>query len=211
MSNLKQFINIKLLLAFVLLLAGCANRLSLPPASVQASATTSSIDYQYLIGPNDVLNVFVWRNPEVSGTFSVRPDGKISTPLVADIHVTGKNTAQVAEYITKKLSEFIRDPKVTVSVSQFVGPYSEQVRVIGEATNPTAVNYRENMTLLDLMIQVGGLTEYADGNNAVLVRVVNGKRVEYEVLLSDLIKRGDISANIDMLPGDIVIIPEAWF
>jgi polysaccharide export outer membrane protein len=198
-------------IVFSILLSACASRQTLPPASVKASVTQSVTDYQYVIGPNDVLNVFVWRNPEVSGNFSVRPDGKISTPLVSDIQVTGKKTSEVAEYIAKELAQYIRDPKVTVSVTQFVGPYSEQVRVIGEATNPIAVNFREHMTLLDLMIEVGGLTEYADGNGAVLIRVVNGKRTEYSLKINTLIKDGDIAANVDLLPGDVIIIPEAWF
>ena len=109
------------------------------------------------------------------------------------------------------LSKYIRDPVVTVSVTNFVGPYSEQVRVIGAATNPQAVSYRQYMTLLDLMIAVGGLTEFADGNDAKLVRTQNGEQITYKIRLDDLIREGEISANVDMLPGDVVIIPEAWF
>ncbi|WP_422121150.1 XrtA/PEP-CTERM system exopolysaccharide export protein [Neptunicella marina] len=191
-------------------LAGCSTN-QLPPATTRASLTTSVDNYNYLIGPGDNLNIFVWQNPEVSGSFVVRPDGKITTSLVEDISVTGKTPTQLARDVEKALSKYIRDPIVTISVNRFNGPFSEQVRVIGEATNPKAVNYAEDMTLLDLMIQVGGLTQYADGDDAKLIRVVNGEQKEYPVYLESLIKDGDIKENVDILPGDILIIPEAWF
>lgn len=193
-----------------LFLAGCSTP-KLPVATVQNSLTTSVNDYQYLIGPNDTVGIFVWRNPELSGNFIVRPDGKISTSLVEDVEVSGKTPTQVARDMETILSKYIRDPVVTVSVTNFVGPYSEQVRVIGAATNPQAVSYRQYMTLLDLMIAVGGLTEFADGNDAKLVRTQNGEQITYKIRLDDLIREGEISANVDMLPGDVVIIPEAWF
>lgn len=135
----------------------------------------------------------------------------ITTSLVEDIPVTGKTPSQLAREIEKVLGQYIKSPIVTVSVGNFIGPFSEQVRVIGEATNPQAVNYRQNMTLLDLMIQVGGLTEFADGNGAILVRVEEGLQKEYSIQLDDLIREGDIRANADILPGDIIIIPEDWF
>jgi polysaccharide export outer membrane protein len=200
-----------LLTAMVLLLAACGSTSSLPSATVQDSLTTSVDNYQYLVGPGDNLNIFVWRNPELSGAFLVRPDGMISTSLVEDISVSGKTPTQVARDMEQVLGQFIRDPIVTVSVSGFVGPFSEQVRVIGAAANPQAVNYRQYMTLLDLMIQVGGLTDFASGNRAQLVRTVDGRQISYRVRLDDLIRDGDIRANVDVLPGDIVIIPEAWF
>ncbi|NTS75958.1 polysaccharide biosynthesis/export family protein [Catenovulum sp. SM1970] len=198
-------------LTLALSLSGCSSHPTLPTATIQPSATTQVDDYNYLIGPNDTLEVFVWRNPEISGSFIVRPDGKILTPLVEEIDVAGLKPSQVAERITKELANYVREPKVTVSVTNFNGPFSEQVRVIGEASTPKAINYSEHMTLLDLVIQVGGLTEYADGNDAVLIRIQDGKRVEYALRVDDLVKDGDISANVDILPGDIVIIPEAWF
>lgn len=200
-----------LLTATMLLLAACGSTSSLPSATIQDSLTTSVDNYQYLVGPGDNLNIFVWRNPELSGSFLVRPDGMISTSLVEDISVSGKTPTQVARDMEQVLGQFIRDPIVTVSVSGFVGPFSEQVRVIGAATNPQAVNYRQYMTLLDLMIQVGGLTDFASGNRAQLVRTVDGRQISYRVRLDDLIRDGDIRANVDVLPGDIVIIPEAWF
>jgi polysaccharide biosynthesis/export protein len=194
----------------ILVLQGCSSN-QLAPATVHNSMTTAVNDYKYLIGPDDTVNIFVWRNPELSGSFIVRPDGQITTSLVEDIPVAGKTPTQLAREMETILSKFIRDPVVTVSVNGFVGPYSEQVRVIGAASKPQAYPYRQYMTLLDLMIVSGGLTEFASGNSAKLVRTQNGKQISYEINLDDLIRDGDISANVDMLPGDIVIIPEAWF
>jgi polysaccharide export outer membrane protein len=202
----------KCCISLVLLgLYGCSNTGVLPEATTRASLTTDVNAYQYLIGPGDSLTIFVWRNPEVSGQFIVRPDGKVTTSLVEDIDVAGKTPTMLARQIEEQLSKYINNPRVTVSVNNFTGPLSEQVRVIGEATNPSAVSYTEHMTLLDLMIAVGGLTEFANGNDAKLVRVVNGNQRTYEINIDDLIRSGDISENVDMLPGDIVIIPEAWF
>ena len=191
-------------------LSGCATQ-TLPTAQVRTSLTTNVNNYQYLVGPGDNLSIFVWRNPEISGSFIVRPDGKVTTSLVEDLDVSGKTPTMLAREIESELSKYINNPRVTVSVNNFSGPLSEQVRVIGEATNPSATSYTQNMTLLDLMIAVGGLTEFANGNNAVLVRVVNGEQKSYALNIETLIKDGDIGKNIDMLPGDIVIIPEAWF
>ncbi|HEX5792838.1 MAG TPA: XrtA/PEP-CTERM system exopolysaccharide export protein [Rheinheimera sp.] len=199
-----------LTLFFLVFITSCSSTY-LPQATVHNSLTTSVNNYQYLIGPNDSVTIFVWRNPELSGSFIVRPDGKISTSLVEDVAVSGKTPTQLAREMEAILSKYIRDPVVTVSVTNFVGPYSEQIRVIGAATNPQAISYREYMTLLDLMIAVGGLTEFADGNAAKLVRVSDGTQLTYDLRLDDLIRDGNISANVDMLPGDVVIIPEAWF
>jgi len=194
-----------------LFISGCSNTGELPQSTTRASLTTDVNDYQYLIGPGDSLTIFVWRNPEVSGQFIVRPDGKVTTSLVEDIDVAGRTPTMLAREIEEQLSTYINNPRVTVSVNNFTGPLSEQVRVIGEATNPSAVNYTEHMTLLDLMIAVGGLTEFANGNGAKLVRVINNKQTTFDINIDDLIRDGDISENVDMLPGDIVIIPEAWF
>jgi polysaccharide export outer membrane protein len=210
MIRLKRPVHLLISMAAILL-AGCNTTSSLPQATTRPSLTTDVDSYQYLIGPGDSLTIFVWRNPEISGQFIVRPDGKVTTSLVEDIDVAGKTPTDLAREIEEKLSTYINSPRVTVSVNNFSGPLSEQVRVIGEATNPSAVNYTEHMTLLDLMIAVGGLTEFADGNNAKLVRVIDGKQTTFEINIDDLIRDGDISENVDMLPGDIVIIPEAWF
>jgi polysaccharide export outer membrane protein len=187
----------------VAILSGCASHPPAPPAA-------ATPNYRYLIGPLDIVNIVVWRNPELSQSVPVRPDGRISTPLVEDLMALGRTPSDLARDVERALSKYIRDPIVTVVVTGFQGPYSEQVRVIGEATRPQAVPYRQNMTLLDVMILVGGLTDFADGNSAVLVRgSENGKR--YGVRLKDLIKRGDISANVDVKPGDVLIIPQSWF
>jgi polysaccharide export outer membrane protein len=193
------------------LLFSCSSNNLLPSATIQPSKTNDINSYKYLIGSGDLLNIFVWRNPEVSGSFLVRPDGMITTSLVEDIQVSGKTPTELARSIEKILSTYLRDPIVTVTVQNFVGPFSEQVRVIGEAVQPRAINYTQHMTLLDVMIEVGGLTEFADGNDAVLIRIEQGQQKQYQVMIDELLKEGEISANVDMLPGDIIIIPEAWF
>lgn len=168
-------------------------------------------DYTYLIGPGDSLSIFVWRNPDLSSSVTVRPDGKVSTPLVDDLRASGRTPTELARDVEAVLSEYIRDPLVTVSVGGFVGEYYEQVRVLGEAADPRSIPYRRSMTLLDIMISVGGLTEFADGNAATLVRVEDDAQVEYRVRLEDLVKGGDITANRAVQPGDIIIIPESFF
>jgi polysaccharide export outer membrane protein len=175
-----------------------------------APAVAATPDYKYLIGPLDSLSIVVWRNPELSLSVPVRPDGRISTPLVEDLVAQGRNPTDLARDIEKALSKYTRDPVVTVMVTGFVGAASEQVRVIGEATRPAAIPYRQYMTVLDVMIAVGGLTDFADGNGAVLVRSKDEGR-SYGVRLKDLVKRGDISANVEMRPGDVLIIPQSWF
>ena len=182
-------------------LAGCAA--THPPAP----ATTPSADDVYKVGPLDSLNIVVWRNTDLSGTVSVRPDGRISTPLVQDLSVAGKTPPEIAREIEKVLGKYVRDPNVTVLVTSFQGTFSEQIRIVGEATKPQAIAYRQNMTLLDVMIQAGGLTDFADGNSAVLVR----NNTSYTVRLKDLLKRGDITANAAMAPGDVIIVPQSWF
>ncbi len=171
----------------------------------------SPVDYDYLIGPGDQLDIFVWRNPELTQSVPVRPDGKISVPLVEDLPAADKTATQLAREIEHALSKFVRDPLVTVIVSDFQGVYQTQIRVVGQATEPQALPYRDNMTLLDVMIAVGGLTEFAAGNRSKLVRTVDGQTVQATVRLEDLIRDGDISANVPVAPGDGIIIPEAWF
>lgn len=199
------------LLLLATFLSGCSSHSTLPSATLHPSNTENINSYKYLIGAGDILNIFVWRNPEVSGSFVVRPDGMITTSLVEDIEVTGKTPTELARSIEEILATYLRDPIVTVTVENFVGPFSEQIRVIGEAAQPRAINYTQHMTLLDVMIQVGGLTEFADGNDAVLIRIESGAQNQYQVMIDQLLKDGEISANVDMLPGDIIIIPEAWF
>jgi len=185
-------------------ICGCATKY--PPAPTDAS----SAEYNYRIGPLDVVNVIVWRNPELSMSVPVRPDGRLTTPLIDDIQALGKTPTELSRDLEKALVKYIRDPVVTVVVTTFVGPASEQIRVIGEAAKPQILPYRKEMTLLDVMIAVGGLTDFADGNAATVFRVADGGK-QYSVRLRDLVKRGDITANVQMRPGDIVIIPQSWF
>lgn len=187
------------------LLSACGTS-RLPTAPTSAATP----QYRYLIGPLDSLSIVVWRNPELSATVIVRPDGRITAPLVEDLMAMGRNPTDLARDIEKALSKYIRDPIVTVQVGGFQGPYSEQIRVIGEAAKPQSLPYRQNMTLLDVMVVVGGLTDFADGNSAVLVRGAEGGK-QYRVRLRDLVKRGDISANVDVKPGDVLIVPQSWF
>jgi len=187
-----------------LTIAGCQT----PYPAAPASATTPDFDYH--IGPLDTINVIVWRNPELSMSVPVRPDGKITTPLVDDLPALGKTPSELERDMEKALVKYIRDPVVTIVVTAFAGPSNEQIRVIGEATKPQVLPYRRNMTVLDVMIAVGGLTDFADGNSARIFRVADGGKI-YGVRLRDLVKRGDITANVDMRPGDILIIPQSWF
>jgi polysaccharide export outer membrane protein len=185
---------------------GCASSAPYPAAP----ALSANADYNYIIGPGDALNIIVWRNPELSMSVPVRPDGKLATPLVDELIVQGKTSTEVARDVEKALSKFVRDPVVTVIVTSFVGPYSEQIRVVGEAAKPQFLPYKQKMTALDVMIAVGGLTDFADGNNATIVRASEGDK-RYTVRLKDLLKRGDIGANVEMRPGDVLIIPQGWF
>jgi polysaccharide export outer membrane protein len=186
--------------------AGCGTT-AFPPLARQAV----TVDAPYLIGPGDTLNIVVWRNPDLSMIIPVRPDGKISTPLVEDLQASGKTTTQLARDIEKVLAKYIQTPVATVIATSFVGPYSQQVRVIGEAAKPQALAYRENMTLLDVMIAVGGITDFADGNKASILRTGGGRTQRFGVRLIDLVRGGDLSADVAMRPGDVLIIPQSFF
>ena len=193
--------------ATVAVLMGCATGPAHPPAPVAAA---SEADYTYIIGAGDSVSIVVWRNPELSMSVPVRPDGKIAAPLVDELMAQGKTPIQLAREIEQVLSRYVRDPIVTVLVTGFVGPYSEQIRVVGEAARPQFLPYKVKMTLLDVMIAVGGLTDFAAGNSATILRTAEGNK-QYSVRLSDLIKQGDVSANVEMRPGDILIIPQSFF
>jgi len=192
----------------VLGLAGCGTN---PNANLTPEQQAATPDYEYLIGPGDTMEVFVWGNPDLSTTVVVKPDGKITTRLVENIEASGKTASQLARDIEKAYSQYVKSAVVSVIVNNFVGVPYQQVRVVGEAQKPLAVPYRKHMTVLDAMIEVGGLTDFASGNKAVLVRNFEGKREVLQLRLDDLLKDGDISANAPMYPGDIVIIPESWF
>ena len=165
----------------------------------------------YLIGPGDTLNIVVWRSPELSLVVPVRPDGKITTPLVEDLQASGKTPNQLARDIEQVLTRYVQTPVVTVIITTFGGAYSQQIRVIGEAAKPQALPYRERMTLLDVMIAVGGITDFAAGNRASILRTEGGKTHQFRVLLTDLIRGGDLSANVEMRPGDVLVIPQSFF
>lgn len=180
---------------------------SLPPAPFVPANEGPSEDY--LVGPGDSLSVFVWRNPELSVGIVVRPDGRVSMPLIEDLPATGRTPSEIARDIEEQLSIYLSQPIVTVVLTGFVGPFSQQVRVVGEAGRPQAIPYRANMTLLDLMIQVGGLTEFAAGDRATLVRFEDGEQKEYRLRIESLLKDGDVNANVKILPGDVLIIPES--
>ncbi len=200
-----KFCSIVLITTF---LAACASQAG---SKVIPRAKAPNVTSNYEIGPGDVLDVFVWRNPEISITVPVRPDGKISTPLVEDMVAVGKTPTQLARDIEAKLNTFIKTPKVTVITQQFVGTFNKQVRVVGQAVNPRALSYRENMSLLDVMIEVGGLTEFAAGNKAKIVRRSGNKELTIPARIKDLMQNGDINANLRIQAGDILFIPQSWF
>ncbi len=202
------FWSVTCLMALTALTVGCSTPRfgSLPEATYELRSAT-----KYKIGPGDSVQIFVWRYPEVSTTVPVRPDGYISAPLLEDIPASGKTPTELARDLEEALSVYLRDPLVTVIVQGFQGVFPEQIRVLGQATNPRSLRYIDGMTLLDLMIQVGGTTQFAAGNRAVLMRFEEGEKKKYTVRLDDLIDDADMSANVDMQPGDILIIPESWF
>ena len=182
------------------------------PATIPSSnSATTAEPKEYIIGPGDVLKIFVWQNADLSVTVPVRPDGRISVPLLQDVVAAQKTPPQLAQDIKQGLSEFIQKPEVTVIVSEFVGAYSEQVRVIGEAAKPQAIPYRARMSVLDVMIAAGGLTQFAAGNRSLIVRQSGDHSEQIPVNLDSLLKDGDISANVQVMPGDILVIPQSWF
>lgn len=196
-------------------LPGCAGTSGeappLPPATFVSTKETPS--EQYVIGPLDQLSIFVWRNPELGAKVQVRPDGRITTPLIQDLPAVGKTPSQLAADIKERLTTYVADPLVSVMVDSSAGTYSQQVRVVGATEKPASLPYRANMTLLDAMIAVGGLSQYAAGDRAKLVRYDknSGKQVEYPLEISKLLKRGDVKANVKLEPGDVIIIPESAF
>jgi len=195
-------------------LSGCASAGSGPQLpSASFVSTQEGPGEEYVIGPLDDLTVFVWRNPELGAKVQVRPDGRITTPLIADMSAVGKTPKQLADDMKVALSKYIENPLVSVIVNNFSGTFSQQVRIVGATEKPASIPYRANMTLLDAMISVGGLSEYAAGNRARLVRFnkETGKQQEYQVRIGDLLKRGDSKANVMLAPGDVIIIPESMF
>ena len=196
-------------------LTGCAGGYGsgpqLPPASFVSPQEGPSDEY--IVGPLDELTIFVWRNPELGAKVQVRPDGRITTPLITDMPAVGKTPKMLADDIKQQLSKYINDPLVSVIVNKPSGTFSQQVRIVGATEKPASLPYRANMTILDAMISVGGLSEYAAGNRARLIRTdrATGKQSEYALRLGDLLKKGDSRANVKLEPGDVIIIPETMF
>ncbi len=206
--------NLRVIFAILIVgsLTACSGIQTLPSSSASAPASDGEIDQSnYRIGPGDTLEVFVWRNPEISTTIEVRPDGMISTPLVEDMVAVDKTPTQLARDMEGVLATYIKSPSVNIIVSGFQGTPGSMIRVVGQAQNPQAIPYREGMTILDVMIAVGGLGEFAAGNKAKLVRNVNGTPQQYRVRLGDLLNKGDIEENVAIEPGDVIIIPESFF
>ncbi len=198
--------------AAALLLGGCVANPAAPDGSEKKDGEgKESLSYEYIIGPGDSLDIFVWGYEDLTVTLPVRPDGRITTRLVEDMQAAGKTSTQLARDIEEAYRGYVKNPTVSVTVSEFVGSPAQQIKVVGGGAKPKTVPYKNSMTLLDLMIEVGGLGEFASGNRATLVRSANGKRESFKVRLNDLLSKGDISANVPLFPGDIIIIPESWF
>lgn len=196
-----------LVLASLLVACGGGGGIAATTLNEQDAARTED----YVIGPGDGLRVFVWGHNDLSTTVQVRPDGEISTPLVEDMQAAGRTPTELARAVEEALAEYVRSPTVTIIVQQFVGEYDRQIRVVGQATQPQALSYRDGMSLLDVMIAVGGLSEFAAGNKAKIIRKRNGKEVVIKVRISDLLNKGRMDQNVKMIPGDVLIIPESIF
>jgi len=211
MQRKQSRISMRRFLALIapLVLVACASSPSAPPPEGLSAPPAATTDY--IIAPGSVLNVFVWQHPDLSTTVPVRPDGKISTPLVEDMVAAGKTPTALARDMEKVLAKYIRQPTVNVIMDTAAPSFQQQVRVVGQAANPQALAYSEGMTLLDVMIMVEGLAEFAAGNRAKLMRRVGDGQVEYPVRLNDLLNGGDMRQNIAIQPGDVIIIPEARF
>jgi len=210
MDKLIRLVKLWMVSVLVVGMVGCASHAPLDAAATTPADSGKDTGDRYLIGPGDNLDIFVWRNEDISISVPVRPDGRISTPLVEEMMAAGKTPSQLARDIEKALSKYIKTPVVTVIVTNFVGTFGNQIRVVGQAAKPQALPYREDISLLDVMIEVGGLTEFAAGNRAKIIRRHNGKTTEIPVRLQDLLEDGDITANRLMRPGDVLIIPESW-
>jgi polysaccharide export outer membrane protein len=204
----RSFVKTAVIAIVAMGIAACSGLGTLPTAKLTNSKESLT---EYRIGSDDSLQIFIWRNPELSTSVSVRPDGKITIPLIEDLPATGKTPTELARDIEKRLATYIQDPIVTVIMQGFVGPFQDRVRIVGEAARPQALPYRSTMTLLDVMIQVGGITDFAAGNRATVTRLVNGRQRSYRLLLDDLLRDGNMAANVKIQPGDLIVIPEAWF
>lgn len=205
------FPKILILLAPIVVLAACASGPPSYNASEISDSAANSQSSDYSIGPGDTLQIFVWDHADLSTGVQVRPDGKISTPLVEDLQAAGRTSTELARDIENVLKEYIRSPVVTVIMQGFVGEGAQQIKVVGQAVSPSAIQYKQGMTVLDIMIQVGGLSEFAAGNKAKIVRKTPDGEVEIRVKLEKLLNDGDTEQNVEMMPGDVLIIPQSFF
>jgi polysaccharide export outer membrane protein len=190
-------------------LSGCANFYAMPPSRTEATGAIEKIEY--VIGAGDTVQIFVWRNPELSVAVPVRPDGRISVPLIQDVQAAGRTPGQLSEVIAARLGKFVQEPQVTVILQTAAGQDQTSIKVIGEAIQPRVVPYHVGITLIEVMATAGGLTDFADGNRAYLVRYVDGKPKRYRLRIASLLRSGDMRANIELAPGDVVSIPERWY
>jgi polysaccharide export outer membrane protein len=207
----KVFSTSSLLLVSVVMLTACATDRPSYKASEISNAAEASQSSDYSIGPGDSLQIFVWDHADLSTGVQVRPDGRISTPLVEDLQAAGRTPTQLARDIEEVLKEYVRTPVVTVIMQGFVGEGAQQIRVVGQAVSPSALQFKQGMTVLDVMISVGGLSEFAAGNKAKIVRKTPDGEIEIKVKLANLLNDGDITQNVEMMPGDVVIIPQSFF
>jgi polysaccharide biosynthesis/export protein len=208
MKHSVKLSNFLVILGILTSIYGCS-KTSYPAAPTKVD--TSSHESEYRLGPLEQIEIFVWRSPELSTSVSIRPDGKISIPLIEDLQAAGKTPTELAREIEKILAQYVKEPLVTVIVGGFTGDLEQQVRIIGQSEKPQSIAYRSGMTVLDAMISVGGLREFADGNSATLTRGKGKARKTYSIRLDDLIRNGDISADVPVQPGDVIIIPESQF
>lgn len=199
-----------LIMAVIVMLSGCASS-DLPPSKMRGASVDADGNYVYRLGIGDEISVSVWGNDDVSGNYLIGPDGRIHLALIPPVPAAGMTTDELEGQLVESLSVYLKAPRISVTLRRASGNISEQVKVIGQAAKPAAFPYTHGMTLLDMMIRVGGLSRYADGNDAVLIRSVDGKVQQFELRLEDLLEDGDMSANVDLMPGDVVRIPEAWF
>ncbi len=193
----------------VILLVGCSTpQYSELPAN---TAAENNGKYDYIIGTGDTLNIYLWGYDDLQDKLPVRPDGQITTKLVEDLQAAGKTPSQLARDIERAYAEFVNNPVATVSVDGFTGDRGQQVKIIGSSSEPKSLPYTQGMTLLDLLIEAGGMSDFASGNRAILTRSVGSERKHFSLRIDDLIRKGDISANVELRPGDVVLIPESWF
>jgi len=210
--QLKKYKNLRVIakILLTLLLVSCSAKQypELPPSTTVGSSTES---YDYIIGAGDTLSIYLWGYDDLQDTVPVRPDGQITTKLVEDLTAAGKTPSELARELETAYAEFVNNPVATVSISEFSGNRDQQVRIIGSSAEPTSVPFNVGMTLLDLLIEAGGVGEFASGNRATLIRSADGERKNYSLRIDDLVRKGDISANVELHPGDVVLIPESWF